>query len=372
MAERHEREGMIRWNGLEWKIGGKGPFPRPSNRTGAGGMQVGLLRREVSVMRARWTALLGITVLFCVVSAVGAAVTPYGQSFEGLVITDPNALGNDGWLVYGNVFSPDTVYLYGYGPYPAPNHSLAFSQIVTGEGGATQELQQLVVFSDYENTGHGVGNLIESNVYREYPIEAGDVGKCWFFEFDAKLGNIEGSSTAAAFIKTLDPSSGYALTNFITENMTSIPVEWNRYGLRIGIDASLVGQLLQFGFSNLATNYESSGIFYDNVEIRSETVDVPGASGIARVRMDPNCPNPFNPTTRIDFALGEPGPATIAVFEITGRRVAVLQDGELAAGEHHVIWNGKTDRGNPVPSGLYLYVLETPTDRLARRMVLVR
>lgn len=323
-------------------------------------------------MLARTTAVLVAAMLCCMISTAVAAVTPYGQSFESLVLTDPNALGNDGWLVYGNVFSPDTTYLYGYGPYPAPNHNLAFSQIVTGEGGPTQELQQLVVFSDYENTGHALGNLIESNVYREYVISAGDVDKCWIFEFDAKLGNIAGSSTAAAFIKTLDPGSGWALTNFLTTDMTSIPVEWNRYGLSIGIDAGLVGQILQFGFMNLATNYEASGVYYDNVAIRSETVDVPDGSVVAKAGMDQNYPNPFNPTTRIDFALGLPGTVEIAVFDISGRRVATLQNGDLAAGGHHVTWNGRTDQGDPVSSGLYLYVLQTPTDRLTRRMMLVR
>ncbi|MBN1827007.1 MAG: T9SS type A sorting domain-containing protein [Candidatus Eisenbacteria bacterium] len=324
------------------------------------------------MMLARATAFLTVMMLCCMVSTAGAAVTSYGQSFEGLIQTDPDALGDDGWLVYGNVFDPDTSYLYGYGPFAAPNHNAAFCQIVTGEGGPSQEAQQLVVFSDYENTDHAGGNLVESNVYREYTIEAGDVGTCWFFEFDAKLGNITGSSTAAAFIKTLDPGSGYALTNFITVDMTSIPVEWQRYGLRIGIDASLAGQLLQFGFMNLATLYEPSGIFYDNIEIRGETVDVPEGATVARSRMSQNCPNPFNPTTRIDFAITRAGAVEIAVFDISGRRVATLHDGELGAGEHSVTWDGTTDRGESASSGLYLYVLETPTDRLTRRMMLVK
>ena len=323
------------------------------------------------MMLARATLIL-TAILCCTVSTAGAAVTEYGQSFEGLVQTDQDALGDDGWFVYGNVFDQDTTYLYGYGPFSAPNHNLAFSQIVTGEGGPTQETQQLVVFSDYENTAHADTSLIESNFYREYVIEAGDVGKCWFFEFDAKRGNISGSSSAVAFIKTLDPSSGYALTNYITEDMTSIPVQWNRYGIRIGIDASLVGQILQFGFMNLATLYEPSGIFYDNIEIRSETVDVPEGGVAAAVRMDQNHPNPFNPTTRIDFALDRPGTVELAVFDIAGRRVATLRDGELGAGEHSVTWDGRTDRGEAAASGLYLYVLQTPTDRLTRRMMLVR
>jgi len=323
-------------------------------------------------MQARASALLAAAMVCCMISGASAAVTSYGQSFEGLVLTDPDALADDGWVVWGNVYDADTVFLYGYGA-PAPNHSLAFSQIVTGEGGPTQEVQQLAIFSDYENTAHDTtGNLIESNVFREYTIEAGDVGKCWFFEFDAKLGNIEKNTTATAFIKTIDPSNNYAMTNFIHEDMTSIPTTWQRYSIRIGIDTLLVGQLLQFGFMNLAKDYEGSGIFYDNVEIRPETVDVPDGSVVAKVRMGQNVPNPFNPTTRIDFALEQPGSIEITVFDISGRRVATLHDGELAAGEHYVTWDGRTDQGNPATSGLYLYVLKTPTDQVSRRMMLVR
>jgi hypothetical protein len=55
------------------------------------------------------------------------------------------------------------------------------------------------------------------------------------------------------------------MTNFITADMTSTPVTWTGYSLSITIDGSLVGQILQFGFSNIATNYEPSGVYYDNV-----------------------------------------------------------------------------------------------------------
>jgi hypothetical protein len=190
---------------------------------------------------------------------------PYSQDFEGLVQSDISALGNDGWLVFGNVFDPAWTYLYGYGPFPAPNDGAAFCQIALGEGGAAQGAQVLVVFSDYNNGDHGLGNWIESNVFQEQIIGPGDVGETWVFDFQAKLGNLTGSTTALAFIKTLDPNAGFATTNFITVDMTSIPTTWSDYSLSIVIDASLDGQILQFGFANTATNYESSGIFYDNV-----------------------------------------------------------------------------------------------------------
>jgi hypothetical protein len=216
-------------------------------------------------MKNRATAFLAVAVLVCLIPAAGSALTPYAQDFEGLIQSDPSALANDGWLVYGNVFGPDWSYWYGYGPFPAPNGGAAFCAIAAGEGGPDQGAQQLSVYSDYNNGNHGDGAWIESNVYKEQPIGPEDVGTIWAFEFQAKMGNLEGSSTAKAFIKTLDPNNGYALTNFITEDMTFISSVWSDHALQLPIDSSLPGQIFQFGFMNVATYWEGSGIFYDNI-----------------------------------------------------------------------------------------------------------
>lgn len=216
-------------------------------------------------MNTRVRGLLAVAALISLVPAAGFALMPYSQDFEGLSQGNTAALAEDGWVVYGNVFGPDWSYWYGYGTFPAPNDGAAFCAIAAGEGGAQQGSQQLVVFSDYNNGNHADGAHIESNVFQEQIIEAGDIGETWSFEFQAKLGNLEGATTAVAFIKTLNPSAGYATTNFITLDMTTIPGNWADYSLSILIDASLEGQILQFGFANTASYYEGSGVFYDNI-----------------------------------------------------------------------------------------------------------
>lgn len=198
----------------------------------------------------------------CVIPLAGFAQMPYFQDFEALPPVD-GSLAGDGWLIYGNVFDPGGGYLYGYGPFPAPNNIGNWEDIVTGQGGPPQGVQQLVVYSDYANGDHGLGNWIESNLYQEWVIDAGASGT-WTFTYDGKLGNIGGASTAWAFIKTLDPNAGYALTNFIMQDMTSTPVTWMGYSLSIDV-TGLDGQLLQIGFSTMSTYYEPTGIFYDNV-----------------------------------------------------------------------------------------------------------
>ncbi|MGD8438941.1 MAG: hypothetical protein PVG53_00285 [Holophagae bacterium] len=205
-------------------------------------------------------------VMLAVVSAVGwAAVTAYNQDFESMAPPSPGALLGDNWLVFANVYDSTGTYLYGYGPYQAPNDGAAFCAIATGQGGAAQGSQQLSVYSDYNNPDHGAGRLIESNVFQEQTIEAADAGTTVVFTFDAKLGNLDGASEAEAFIKTLDPGAGYAITNHVTIDMTTVPATWSTYSIELALDAGLVGQILQFGFTTLASNYEASGIYYDNV-----------------------------------------------------------------------------------------------------------
>jgi hypothetical protein len=230
------------------------------------------------MMRLRFSTILIIAMLCLAPTASLADLGSYNQNFEGLVQTDPAALTNDGWLVFANVFGLDWNYWYGYGPFPAPNGGPGFSGIDLGQGGLAQGAQQLVVYSDYNNGQHPIA-MIEANVFQEQVIGAADVGSVWYFKFDAKSGNIGGNTTAQAFIKTLDPNNGWATTNFITVNTTNVGTTWNDYSLSIVIDASLEGQILQIGFSNIATNYEDSGVFYDNIHFS----DTPPHEGIPTV-----------------------------------------------------------------------------------------
>jgi hypothetical protein len=223
-------------------------------------------------MKNKVNALFLAAMVAFVIAAPALALNPYTEDFESMSQADANALGNAGWLVFANVFGPDWAYWYGYGVFPAPNGSGGFSNVAVGEGGGAQGMQQLVVFSDYNNTDHGVGAYIESLVFQEQAIGAGDVGETWTFQFDAKLGDLAGASTAAAFIKTLDPGAGYATTNYIPLDMTAIPGTWSTYSISLFIDGSLDGQLLQIGFSNVASNYEPSGVFYDNVSLTIDGV----------------------------------------------------------------------------------------------------
>ncbi len=70
-------------------------------------------------------------------------------------------------------------------------------------------------------------------------------------------------------------------------------------------------------------------------------------------------PNPFNPATQVVFSLEKSASARVRVYGLDGKPVRTLVDGHLAAGEHRVRWDGRSDLGHPLASGPYLLRLES-------------
>ena len=83
-------------------------------------------------------------------------------------------------------------------------------------------------------------------------------------------------------------------------------------------------------------------------------------------------PNPFNPQTRIDFYLPTDGHAELAVFDVSGRQVAGIEHGTMEAGEHSAEWDGRSDDGSPLASGVYFLRLSTAGDSREVKAVLLK
>ncbi len=78
---------------------------------------------------------------------------------------------------------------------------------------------------------------------------------------------------------------------------------------------------------------------------------------VRQTRLKQNYPNPFNPTTTISFSLQNRGRVKLMVFNISGKEVGKLADRVMSPGQHSVVWNGRGENGEHLPSGIYFYRL---------------
>ena len=86
-----------------------------------------------------------------------------------------------------------------------------------------------------------------------------------------------------------------------------------------------------------------------------------------------NYPNPFNPETTIPYALSSDAIVSLTIYNIAGQVVRKLVDGEaLAAGQYQAVWDGRSESGASVASGMYFYLLHAGDYVAKRKMVLLR
>jgi hypothetical protein len=85
-----------------------------------------------------------------------------------------------------------------------------------------------------------------------------------------------------------------------------------------------------------------------------------------------NYPNPFNPETNIQFDVAENSDVNVSIFNIMGQKVATLVNGNMDAGIYHIKWNGLSDKGIALPSGMYFYKMKSLEYQSVKKLVLVK
>jgi ASPIC and UnbV/FG-GAP-like repeat/FlgD Ig-like domain len=91
-----------------------------------------------------------------------------------------------------------------------------------------------------------------------------------------------------------------------------------------------------------------------------------------KVQLHRAYPNPFNPTTRIDFDLPKQARASLAIYDVAGRLIRVLRDEVMSAGSHTETWSGLDKNGRAVATGTYLLRLNVGGDSHVQRLTLVK
>jgi flagellar hook assembly protein FlgD len=83
-------------------------------------------------------------------------------------------------------------------------------------------------------------------------------------------------------------------------------------------------------------------------------------------------PNPFNPMVKLSFTMFVDNQASLVIYDVRGRRVAELLNESLTAGDHEVMWNGKTDTGEPAPAGVYFYSFKAGEYETTEKLLMLK
>jgi hypothetical protein len=117
-------------------------------------------------------------------------------------------------------------------------------------------------------------------------------------------------------------------------------------------------------------------VYFDDL-----TVQVIGATtsagdvkdGLPRTfELSDNYPNPFNPSTMINYGVPKNGTVSLIVYNILGQRVRTLVNAPMTAGRYSIAWDGRNEAGSVLSSGVYFYRLQAGATALVKKMLLLK
>ena len=191
-------------------------------------------------------------------------------------------------------------------------------------------------------------------------------------DLDVRDGYVYWVDTSHSAIKRipLDGGTDESIINdskaeWISVNMKEEKIYWLDQTFegkiyRADLDGSNSEKILDIG-------YARGGLFAEGFKATTTPISKTVKSNPEKLRLDPNYPNPFNPTTSIHYELPEAGLASLTVYDILGHKVAVLANGKHAAGTYNVHFNA-----SQLSSGVYFYRLQTPNRTLTKKMMLIK
>ena len=157
-------------------------------------------------------------------------------------------------------------------------------------------------------------------------------------------------------LPTLTDSAGTAFASLDTALTYKIRVSYGGYRDSVGSISGLFGDTVTVVF-------DAEGVGIDD----DHKPDTPTDTGLRQ-----NYPNPFGPTTAIDFQIIRSEHVHLAIFDVEGRVVRTLLSGCLPAGSYSRKWDGLSDSGAPLADGVYYYRLRCGSRVESKKMVLIR
>jgi FlgD Ig-like domain/Carboxypeptidase regulatory-like domain len=187
-----------------------------------------------------------------------------------------------------------------------------------------------------------------------------------------KIEDPDGGFADSVLVSVYDEKTGNLQTVY-TDETGAFELTLRPGNYEVFVDGSS-----QFGESEVIESLEFNSDSDMNVRLGTGLLDSDGDPEASlpelpkAFQLGCNYPNPFNPSTTINYDVVQPTQVTLAVYNIRGRLIKTLVERLVDAGTHTVQWNGKDSSGRAVASGVYFYRMQADGFNRVRKMVLLK
>ena len=178
------------------------------------------------------------------------------------------------------------------------------------------------------------------------------------FQYEMEWGN---DTAFVSFLGDQDTVSFFWVDQYWENHTELLPFEINSESFRIQIGIKPDNTLEYRGIK-----IDKLKLIYPS-ENNPMTINNNGNNIPKQILLYQNYPNPFNPITSITFELPEDSDVQLSIYNLTGKKVLTLIHEIKEAGRHTIQLNG-----NNLSSGIYFYALDTPSNKLVKKLVLIK
>lgn len=201
----------------------------------------------------------------------------------------------------------------------------------TQAGGTSYDKGSAIVIDD-DFSSYVTGNFMETATFGSFSITSNESSDIFVAKVDA---NGDWLWVTQAGSLSSDMSYGVSIDNNCNSYVTGSFYNTATFGLN---------SLTSFGDSDIFVAKLGSETFVENEMIPTKTELS-------------NYPNPFNPSTTIQFSIQNDSNVKLSIYNIKGQKIKILAQNKFLKGSYSLVWNGDDENGQTVGSGVYLYKL---------------
>ena len=201
-------------------------------------------------------------------------------------------------------------------------------------------------------------------------------------DFDESLMEDLPSFPVLHHVKVVETSAELDWYCFTTADQQFVYIKEDEAPASEWQEISVATDISHYEFTELNETIEYDfkiGVYYGDVYLESSTITA--GSDLAANEEDiinpignklQVFPNPFNPSTTIEFNLPESSKTEVSIYNLKGQKIKKLLDETLSAGNHQIYWNGKNEKKKTVSSGVYFIRLETGNKTETKKILLMK